>query len=305
MRFARQAYLTDAGSRPVHVVTTETRNFVLSMGSDMVDTTIRHYTLHGEHECDRLELQARIAGIEGHLQYLPVSGGANILDAGCGSGSMARLLASKHPDATVTGFDLNGGYLDYARRIATHEGLTNITFREGDIQALPFADASFDLIWSKHVLFFVPRIADALREFRRTIRPGGSIVIALEHWPGVVLDPQDLELRKTLLQVLEGLADISITTRLLTMLMQAGFVDLSVEIDASKPYTIIGSIDSNRRSSHATEMDAARPYVAQVLGSEAAADEFYNAWFGYLDRADTSTVLPIWFFHGTAPISGK
>lgn len=271
----------------------------------MVEATIRHYTPHSEHECDRLELQARIAGIEDHIQYLRIPGGANILDAGCGSGSMARLIASRHPDATVTGFDLNGGYLDYARRIAANEGLANITFREGDIQALSFADASFDLIWSKHVLFFVPRIEDALREFRRTIRPGGSVVIALEHWPGIVLDPQDPELRKTLLQVLEGLADISITTRLVTMVMQAGFVDLSVRMDTSRPYTIIGSIDSDRRSSHATEMDAARPYVAQVLGSEAARDEFYDAWFGYLDRADTCTVLPIWFFQGTAPISGK
>ena len=198
----------------------------------MVDSATRHYTLHGEHECDRLELQARIAGIGDHIRYMRIPGRANILDAGCGSGSMARLLASRHPDATVIGFDLNGGYLDYARRIAANEGLANISFREGDIQALPFADASFDLIWSKHVLFFVPRIEDALREFRRTIRPGGQVVIALENWSGIVLDPQDLELRTTLLQVLEGLADISITNRLLTMLMQAGFVDLSVEIEA-------------------------------------------------------------------------
>ena len=270
----------------------------------MVDTTIRHYTLHSEHECDRLELQARIAGIGDHIRYMRIPGRANILDAGCGSGSMARLLASRHPDASVIGFDLNGSYLDYARRIAANEGLANISFREGDIQALPFADASFDLIWSKHVLFFVPRIEDALREFRQTIRPGGQVVIALENWPGIVLDPQDLELRTTLLQVGQGLGDISITNRLLTMLMQAGFVDLSVEIEASKPYSIIGSIDSDRRLSHATEMDAARSYVAQVLGSEAARDEFYDAWFGYLDRADTSTVLPIWFFRGTVPISG-
>ena len=40
----------------------------------MVDTTIRHYTLHSEHECDRLELQARIAGIEDHMQYLRIPG---------------------------------------------------------------------------------------------------------------------------------------------------------------------------------------------------------------------------------------
>jgi SAM-dependent methyltransferase len=142
----------------------------------MADLATRHYTLHGEHECDRLELQARIAGIGDHIRYMRIPGRANILDAGCGSGSMARLLASRNPDATVIGFDLNGGYLDYARRIAANEGLANISFREGDIQALPFADASFDLIWSKHVLFFVPRIEDALREFRRTLMPGRQVV---------------------------------------------------------------------------------------------------------------------------------
>src|SRR5262245_66491417 len=119
----------------------------------MVDPATRHYTLHSEHECDRLELQARIAGIGDHIRYMRIPGRANILDAGCGSGSMARLLASRHPDATVIGFDLNGGYLDYARRIAADEGLANIPFREGHIQALAFADASPDLHWAHDDLF--------------------------------------------------------------------------------------------------------------------------------------------------------
>jgi hypothetical protein len=43
----------------------------------------------------------------------------------------------------------------------------------------------------------------------------------------------------------------------------------------------------------------------QVLGSETARDDFYDAWFGYLDRADTCTVLAIWLFQGSVPISGK
>ena len=68
----------------------------------------RPYVIHSDDECERLELQARLAKIEQHLRYLPVSPYARVLDAGCRSGSMSRLIARSFPEFEVTGVDLCG-----------------------------------------------------------------------------------------------------------------------------------------------------------------------------------------------------
>lgn len=261
------------------------------------------YVLHGEYECDRLELQATIAGIDGHLRYMHLPERAKILDAGCGSGSMSRLLASRYTDATVIGLDLNPDYVAYARDLAHKAGLENVSFHVGDVQALPFAAPTFDLIWSKHVLCFIPNPEAALAEFRRVTKPGGAVLVALEYWPGIVFDAEDEGLRRSLLTVLAGVGGNDLPARLPTMLMRAGLVEVSVQIEASIVYTVIGAIDSQRKTNHEIEMRAARPYVAKILGSEAACDDFYATWFGYLNRPDTCTILPIWFVQGNVPLS--
>ena len=137
----------------------------------------QRYALHSDQECERLETQAVLAGIEGHLRHLRIPDRAHILDAGCGTGSMSRLFARRHRDATVVGVDINADYITYARRLAADEGLRNVEFKQGDLRALPFEAASFDLVWSKYVLYFVTKPSDVLSEFRRLARPGGTTVI--------------------------------------------------------------------------------------------------------------------------------
>jgi hypothetical protein len=66
----------------------------------------RPYVIHSDDECERLELQSRLAKIDQHLKYLSVSPRDRVLDAGCGSGSMSRLIARSFPEAEVTGVDL-------------------------------------------------------------------------------------------------------------------------------------------------------------------------------------------------------
>ena len=112
----------------------------------------RPYAIHSDEECERLELQARLANVEGHLRHLPVAPGNRVLDAGCGSGSMSRLLARSFPRAEVVGVDLREQYLDFARRLATAENIRNLMFRSADVFALPFADESFDIVWTKYLL---------------------------------------------------------------------------------------------------------------------------------------------------------
>src|SRR4051812_48483563 len=83
--------------------------------SDMSDKS-RLYAIHSDSECERLEKQAALAGLEEHLRFLgELPAPSSILDAGCGSGSMARLLAARYISARVVGIDLRQDYLTYAR----------------------------------------------------------------------------------------------------------------------------------------------------------------------------------------------
>jgi len=113
------------------------------------------------------------------------SSGRTVLDVACGSGNVAIAAARRHTD--VTGVDYVPALLDRARQRAAAEGL-EITFQEGDAEALPFADASFDVVLSAFGVMFAPDQERAAAELLRVCRPGG--LIGLANWipTGAVAD---------------------------------------------------------------------------------------------------------------------
>jgi SAM-dependent methyltransferase len=101
----------------------------------------------------------------------------DLLDVATGSGNLA--LAAARAGARVTGLDLVAELLDVARGRARDAGL-EVAWREGDAEALPFADASFDVVTSVVGVQFAPRAEVVVAELRRVCRPGGRI--ALVNW---------------------------------------------------------------------------------------------------------------------------
>jgi ubiquinone biosynthesis O-methyltransferase len=106
--------------------------------------------------------------------------GARVLDAGCGDGKLACVMASR--GAEVTGIDSDPAMLAAARSRA-EKARIEARFLEGRIERLPVPDASFDAVMAITVLCFVPDAAAALREMARVLRPGGRLVIGeLGRW---------------------------------------------------------------------------------------------------------------------------
>lgn len=104
----------------------------------------------------------------------PIGAADRILDLGCGTGIVARLLRARlGGGARITGVDINAEMIALARTLAP-----DLDWREGNAQALPFADASFELCTCQQMLQFVPDRAAALREIRRVLVPGGRLVAA-------------------------------------------------------------------------------------------------------------------------------
>lgn len=103
--------------------------------------------------------------------------GEQVLDVGCGTGYLTRLLAPlAGPDGHVTGLDPAPAMVGHARRHAPR----NCSYQVGEGQALPFGDGSFNLVVSTLAVHHMPgpARADALREMFRVLRPGGRLLIA-------------------------------------------------------------------------------------------------------------------------------
>jgi ubiquinone/menaquinone biosynthesis C-methylase UbiE len=103
-----------------------------------------------------------------------IEAGMDVLDVACGTGN-ATLPAARR-GATVTGLDITPELLEVARANAAEEGL-DIEWVEGDAEALPFEDESFDRVISTFGVMFAPRHEVAAAELARVCRPGGRIVM--------------------------------------------------------------------------------------------------------------------------------
>ncbi len=111
---------------------------------------------------------------------LGVTAGTRLLDVGCGAGQLALIAA--RAGAQVTGCDIATNWLDKARARAAAEKL-EITFEEGDAEALPYEKAQFDAVISLIGAMFAPQPDLVAAELTRVCRPGG--MIAMANWtPG-------------------------------------------------------------------------------------------------------------------------
>jgi SAM-dependent methyltransferase len=118
--------------------------------------------------------------VAGHLvTFAGVGAGESVLDVGTGTGVVA--ISAARAGARVTALDLSPDLLEQARengRIAQHE---DIVWVEGDAEALPYPDASFDVVLSQFGHIFAPRPDVVIAEMRRVLTPTGRIAFAT--WP--------------------------------------------------------------------------------------------------------------------------
>ena len=122
------------------------------------------------------EVHARGVDLEKLVLEAALTGKEVVLDAGCGAGHASLALA---PFAgKVIAVDLTEPMLDQARQLAADRKLSNVDFRQGDVERLPFDNGAFDLVVSRYSAHHWPSPQNALREFRRVLRPSGALLLA-------------------------------------------------------------------------------------------------------------------------------
>ncbi len=102
--------------------------------------------------------------------------GAAVLDVGCGGGQIALALAETRPDLSITGLDLNADQVARAKRRSKQRGI-EVSFVQGDALGMPFADRSFDAVYSIASIKLWPDQSRGLRECLRVLQPNGLLFV--------------------------------------------------------------------------------------------------------------------------------
>lgn len=108
---------------------------------------------------------------------LDLDTGKHVLDVGSGLGGASRYLAATF-GCRVTGLDLTEEYCRVAQMLAGHLGLgEQITYRQGNALAMPFEDATFDVVWTQHAAMNIADKPRLYAEIRRVLKPAGCLAI--------------------------------------------------------------------------------------------------------------------------------
>ncbi len=150
--------IVEPGAKSDFLAAVKTRQQAMWASGDfaVVGTTLQ---IVGELLCEGIDLRA----------------GERVLDVAAGNGNAT--LAAARRFATVTSTDYVPALLERGRQRAQAEGL-DVTFQEADAEALPFPDASFDVVLSTFGVMFAPNQKQAAKELLRVVRPGGRIGLA-------------------------------------------------------------------------------------------------------------------------------
>lgn len=175
--------------------------------------------------------------------------GSRVLEAGCGIGAQTVILARNSPGAQITSIDISEDSLKRSEEKIRGDGITNVTFRQGDIFRLPFEPASFDHIFVCFVLEHLADPAGALGHLRPLLKEGGTLTVIEGDHGSTFFHPDDMDARRAIeclveLQHQAG-GNALIGRQLYPLVAGAGYAEVHVSprmvyVDSSRPGLVEG-----------------------------------------------------------------
>lgn len=160
------------------------------------------------------------------LPYLRT--GMNLLDCGCGPGTITVGLAQAVSPGHVTGIDFEESQLKRARENAAQLSLTNVTFEQGSVYRLPYDDNQFDVVFCHAVLEHIHDPLAVVKEMYRVLKPGGLVGIRSPDMGATLYAPSD-EVMDRAYEIMVKYrqhigASLFVARRFRALLQEAGFV---------------------------------------------------------------------------------
>jgi ubiquinone/menaquinone biosynthesis C-methylase UbiE len=167
------------------------------------------------------------------LAHAAVRAGETVLDLGSGAGIDCFLAAREvGPSGRVIGVDMTAPMIDRARAAAARGGYATVEFRLGEIEHLPVADASVDLVISNCVVNLSPEKLQVFREALRALKPGGRMVVSDLVW----VRPMPESIRASMDALIGCVAGATLKDDYLELMRRAGFA--SVEVVEETRYAV-------------------------------------------------------------------
>lgn len=159
------------------------------------------------------------------LEYAGLRAGEVVLDLGSGAGIDVFLAAREvGPTGRAIGVDMTAPMVEKARANAAKAGVANVEFRLGEIEHLPVADGSVDVIVSNCVINLSPEKPQVFREALRVLKPGGRMLIS----DLVLVRPLSEEMKKNVDLYVGCVAGASLRDDYLRLMREAGLADVEV-----------------------------------------------------------------------------
>jgi len=249
------------------------------------------YLMEHPLEAERLELKTRREKILEELKLVPLRPGMEVLDVGCGTGAVTRILAERVSPGRVVGLDLSEERLSVARELAKERGVSNVEYIRADVRALDLEEQQFDLAYSRCLFQYLPAQAglDTLAEMKRLARPGGTVVVADLDGNHLYRYPLDEEWEEILEKVLGHLQktgfDAFVGRKLYSMFRKIGFQD--IQVDILPYYLIAGEADSTTLRVWEMKMQILAEAFEKVFGSAQKARDLSDRFMEDLRDEDT------------------
>ena len=153
---------------------------------DVATSAARQYDVwhEGAHQGDAADELSLAQWHRSALDLAPPLAGRDVLEVGCGVGDFSISLS--RAGAHVTGVDFSPRGIELAQQKARHHGQP-VAFRVADAQALPFANDSFDVVFSCECLEHVPEPRRMLSELHRVLKPGGVLILTTENYSNALV----------------------------------------------------------------------------------------------------------------------
>jgi arsenite methyltransferase len=187
--------------------------------------------------------------------------GATVLDLGSGAG-FDCFLAAKRVGKTgkVIGVDMTPEMLDKARENARRGKYTNVEFRLGEIENLPVADASVDIVISNCVINLSPDKSRVFKEAFRVLKPGGQLMVS----DIVLLKPMPDAVRRSVQAYIGCVAGAEMKPRYLQMIADAGFQQVKV---LEENHFAVGDLDNDPTAQAIVKTSAVLPGKLAEVGT--------------------------------------
>jgi SAM-dependent methyltransferase len=190
-----------------------------------------------EQEKDRLHHQGNyLLDIEAKIfRHAGLKDGMQVVDLGCGTGTISCAIAKTHPHAYIRGIDRSHHLLNTARQLQEQQHLPNLEFIQGDADALNLPNASIDFAYARLLFQHLAEPLLALKEIARVLKLGGKVCVVdvADNW--FTLNPEPIafaKLREHLGDIQASLGgDTQVGYKLGGYLAEAGFSQIETKVE--------------------------------------------------------------------------